>query len=195
MSYINTLCKDVHLTYGLCYQRISNNKILSLIVTYLGSSINSFSCFTSKYLYLILCVRSIYKGNVPSNFNQLKCIKYQNHNTPVYWRCERLASHVPMQPTNKHLRISYVLKVNSNMTHLLSMSHTLNPFQMHCSILTYNTNCNRTYGCSNLILGHDWVTRTRIFLLVISPCVPLLSHIYYPNTCTQSKPHLSLAWM
>ena len=56
---------------------------------------------------------STYKGNVPSNFNQSQ-YKCQNHNTPLYWRCEGPASHVPMQPSNKHLRISYVHKVNNN---------------------------------------------------------------------------------
>ena len=135
------------------------------------------------------------QGNVPSNSNQWKCIKCQNHTTPLYWRCEGLASPMPMQPTNKHLRISYVHEVNNSMTQLSSMPHTLNPFQMHWSISNYNNHCNTTYGCSKLFLGHDWITPSAILLLVISPIFSLLACIYYPSECTQSQPHPSITWM
>ena len=37
--------------------------------------------------------------------------------------CEGSASHVPTQPTNKELRISFVHEVNNIITQLLSMSH------------------------------------------------------------------------
>ena len=50
--------------------------------------------------------------------------------------CEGPASHVPKQLTNKYLRITYVHEVNISGTQLLSMLHTLNPFQMHQSIST-----------------------------------------------------------
>ena len=82
-----------------------------------------------------------------------------------------------MQPTNKHLRISYVHEVNNNKTQLLSMSHTFKQHQMHCSTLNYNTHCKMTYGCSNLFLGNDWVTPSRILLLVISPSFSHFPHV------------------
>ena len=37
--------------------------------------------------------------------------------------CEGSASHVPMRPTNKKLRNSYIHEVNNSRTQLLSMSH------------------------------------------------------------------------
>ena len=63
-------------------------------------------------------------GSTPSSFNQKKYIICHSQNTVLYWECEGPASPVPMQPTNKELRISYVHEVNNNMTQLLSMSHT-----------------------------------------------------------------------
>ena len=102
---------------------------------------------------------------------------------------------MPMHPTNKHLRITYVHEVNNNKTHLSSMSHTLNPLHMHCSISHYNTHCRMAYGHSNMFLGHDWVTPSRIFFLVIRPSFSFLARIYYSNEYTQSQSHLSLAWM
>jgi hypothetical protein len=134
-------------------------------------------------LYLKVCIINLphiwstYKGNFPSNINHKICIKCHNPNTSSYWKCEGPASHVPMQPTNEHLRISYVHEVNNSMTQLLSMSHTFLFHQMHCSISKYNTHCIMTYGCSNLFLSHYWVTPSRILLLAISPSFPHLPHI------------------
>ena len=105
------------------------------------------------------------------------CIKCHNPNTSLYCKCEGPTSHVPMQSTNKHLRISHVHKVNNNMTQLLSMSHTFMFHQMHTSSLKCNTHCKLTNGCSNLFLSHDWVTPSRILLLVISPNFLHLPHI------------------
>ena len=117
------------------------------------------------------------QGNIHSNFNQNVCIKCHNHNTSLNWKCERHASHVPMQLANKHLRISYVHEVNNNMTQLLSMSHTFKLHQMHCNISKYKTHCKMTYGCSNMFLSHDWFTPSRILLLVISPSFPHIPHV------------------
>ena len=59
------------------------------------------------------------------------------------------------------------------------MSHTFELHQMHCSISNYNTHCIMTYGCSNLFFSHDWVTPSRILLLVTSPSFP-----HSPHVCT-----------
>jgi hypothetical protein len=112
---------------------------------------------------------SAYKGSAFLVTSKI-CIKCHNPNTPMYCKCEGPASHVPMEPTNKHLSISYVHKVNNNKTQLLSMSHAFMFHQMHISISKYNTHCKMTNGCSNLFLSHDWVTPSRILLLVISTC-------------------------
>ena len=141
----------------------------------------------SSCSYLKVCIHdlfyiwSAYKGNILSTINHKICIKYHNPNTSLYWKREGPASHVPMQPTNKHLRISYVHEVNNNMTQLLSMSHTFLFRQMHFSISTCNTHCKMTNGCSNMFLSHDWVTSSRILLLVISP-----SFLYLPPVSTPS---------
>ena len=71
------------------------------------------------------------KEDVPNNLNQQICIKCHSHNTSLHGMCEGPTSPVPMQPTNKKLRISYVHEVNNSMTQLLSMSHTFSPFEMH----------------------------------------------------------------
>jgi hypothetical protein len=107
-----------------------------------------------------------------------------NPNTLLYCKCEGRGSHVPMQPTNKHLRISYVHEVSNNKTHLLSMSHTFMFHQMHSIISKCNTRCKMTNGCSNVFLSHDWVTPSRILLLVISPSVLHLPHISTPSVST-----------
>ena len=120
---------------------------------------------------------STYKGNIPSNFNRKICLKCHNHNTSLYWKCARHAF-VPMQPTNKHLRISYVHEENKSKTQLLSMSHKLKLHQMHYSISNYNTHCKMTYGCSNLFLSHDWVTPSGTLLLVISLGFPHFPHVF-----------------
>ena len=153
------------------------------------------SCF-----YLKVCITNLphiwstYKGNIPSNINHKICIKCHNPNTSLYWKCEGHASHVPMQPTNKHLRISYVHEVNNSKTQLLSMSHTFMFHQMHSSISKYNTQCKITYGCSNMFLNHDWVTPSRILLLVINLSFPHLPHVSTPSVRTK-LPHLTFAWM
>ena len=135
------------------------------------------SCFYPRVcIPHLLYIWSAYKGNIPSNINHKICIKCHNPNTPSYCKCEGHASPVPMQPTNKHLRISYVHEVNNNMTQLLSMSHTFKLHQMHCSISNNNTHCRMTYGCLNMFLSHDWVTPSRILPLVISPSFPHSSH-------------------
>ena len=103
-------------------------------------------------------------------------MKCHNHNTPLCRKCEGPVSPVPMQPTNKHLRISCVHEINNSRTQLLSMSHTCMLHLMHCSI-SNNTHCRMTYGCANLFLSHDWVTPSRILLLVISPSFPHSPHI------------------
>ena len=158
---------------------VSNNKNnkLCLAIPYLG-------CLAS---YLHVLPQSIYNlstiymeylpWNMPSNFNQKICIKCRNHKTSLYWECEGHASLVPMQPTNKHSRISYIHKVNNSMTQLLSMSHTFKLYQMHCSISNNNTHCKMTYGCLNMFLSHDRVTPSRILLLVISSSFPHSSHV------------------
>ena len=107
-----------------------------------------------------------------------------NPNTSLYCKCEGLASHVPMQPTNRHLRISYVHEVNNSKTQLLSMSHTFMFYQMHINISKCNTHCKMTNGCSNMFLSHDWVTPSRILLLVISPSFLHLPHISTPSVST-----------
>jgi hypothetical protein len=103
--------------------------------------------------------------------------KCHNPNTSLYCKCEGPASPVPMQPTNKHLRISYVHEVNNSMTQLLFMSHTFMFHQMHSSISKCNTHCKMTNGCSNMFHSHDWVTPTRILLLLISPSFLHLPHV------------------
>ena len=75
------------------------------------------------------------------------------------------------------------------------MLHTFKPHQMHCCISSYNTYCKMTYGCSNMFLGHDWVSPSRILLLVLSPNFSLLTRIYNSSEYIQSQPHLTLAWM
>jgi hypothetical protein len=120
---------------------------------------------------------SAYKGNIPSNLNHKICIKCHNPDTPLYCKCEGHASLVSMQPTDKHLRISYVHEVNNNMTQLLSMSYNFMFHQMHSSISKYNTHCKMTNGCSNMFLSHDWVTPSRILLLLIIPRFLHLPHI------------------
>ena len=127
---------------------------------------------------------SAYKGNIPSNINHKICIKCHSPNTSLYCKCEGHASHVPMQPTNKHLRISYVHEVNNNMTQLLSMSHTFMFHQMHSSISKCNTHCKMTNVCSNLFLSHDWFTPSRIHLLVISSSYLHLPHVSTPPVST-----------
>jgi hypothetical protein len=87
------------------------------------------------------------------------------------------ASLVPMQPTSKHLRISYVHEVDNIRTQLLSMSHTFMFHQMHSSISKCSTHCKMTIGCSNMFLSHDWVTPSRILLLLIIPRFLHLPHI------------------
>ena len=124
---------------------------------------------------------SAYKGNIYSNINHKICIKCHNPNTSLYWKCEGHASHVPMQPTNKHLRISYVHEVNNSRTQLLSMSHTFMFHYIHNSLSKYNTHCTMTNGCSNMFLSHRWVTPSRILLLVISP-----SFLHLPPLSTSS---------
>ena len=154
--------------------------------------------------YLIVCIAnmphiwSTYNGNIPSNINYKICIKCHNPNTSSYWKSEGLASHVPMQPTNKHLRISYIYEVNNNMTQLLSMLHTFEFHQMHCSISKYNTHCIMTYGCSNMFLSHGWFTPSRILLLVISPSFPHLPHVSIHIrvlTCGKFFQTLFLPWV
>ena len=64
------------------------------------------------------------------------------------------------------------------MTQLLSMLHTFKLHQMHCSISNLNTQCKMTYGCSYILLSHDRVTPSRIFLLMISPSFRHFPHVY-----------------
>ena len=108
---------------------------------------------------------------------------HHNYNTSLYWKCEGHASLVPMQPINTHLRISYVHEVNNSRTQLLSMLHTFKLHQMHHSISHYNTHCILTCGCSNMFLSHDWVTPSRILLLVISSSFPHASHVSTIPVC------------
>jgi hypothetical protein len=126
---------------------------------------------------------SAYKGSAFLVTSKI-CIKCHNPNTPMYCKCEGPASHVPMEPTNKHLSISYVHKVNNNKTQLLSMSHAFMFHQMHISISKYNTHCKMTNGCSNMFLSHDWVTPSRILLLVISPSFLHLPPVSTPLVST-----------
>ena len=41
-----------------------------------------------------------------------------------------------------------------------------------------------TDECSSMFLSHDWVTPSRILLLVISPSFPHLPHISTPSVST-----------
>ena len=139
VSKSNLFCKNMYLIKNLCCHIASYNKCLIVPTPYLvvWTSISLFHfkvcIFNAPYAW------STYKGSGLGNLNQKICIECHNHNTSLYWMCEGHASHVPMQPTNKHLRISYEHKVNNSMTQLLFMSHTLNLFQMHQSISNHNT--------------------------------------------------------
>ena len=64
------------------------------------------------------------------------------------------------------------------------MSHTFIFHQMHSNISKHNTHCKMTYGCSNLFLNHDWVTPSRILLLVITPSFSHLPHVSTSSVST-----------
>ena len=163
---------------------MSNNKPNKfwLTIPYFGSLVSYLHALPQSISNLSTIYMEYLQGNMPSNFNQKICIKCHNHNISLYWKCEGLASQVPMQPTYKYLRIGYVHGVNNIRFQFLSMSHTFELHQIRCSISNNNTHCKMTYGCSNLFLSHDWVTTSRILLLVISSSFPsLITHIYYPN--------------
>ena len=99
------------------------------------------------------------------------------HRPNPKWITTQSNSSTKRYATNKRLRISYVYEVNNNKIQLLSRSHTFKLHQMHYSISNYNTQRRMTYECSDVFLSHDWVTPSRILLLVISPSFPHFPYV------------------
>ena len=167
---------------------------MCLTIPYLGSLLSYLHVLPQSIHNLSTTYMEYLPWHMLSTFNHKICIKCHNHNTSLYWKCEGLASPMPMQPTHKHLRISYVHKVNNNMTQLLSMLHLFKYYQMHCSISNNNTDCKMTYGCSNPFLSHGspQVEYSSWWLALVS----LTLHTYPLSQCVCTKlPHHMLVWM
>ena len=156
------------------------------------------SCFTTRYTYLIHHIYEVVTMELflGSSLNQEICIRCQNHNTPLYWECVGPTSHVPMQPTNKHLRISYVHEVNNIMTQLSSISHT---FKQH-------KKCSAIFQIVTLIAKRHMCLQTcslaMIRLLqveysswwIVSTSLPFHTCLLFQRVCSK-PPHLTLAYM
>ena len=119
--------------------------------------------------------------------------KMSYHNTSLYWKCKGPASLVPMQLTNKHLRISYVHEVNNNNTQLLSMSHTLSYIQcivvFHTIILIAEWRMG-VQTCSLAMFGSTQVAYFCWWLALVS--LTLHTYLLLQWVCTKLC-HLTLA--
>ena len=129
-NYTTEPCLSVYVAYGVSvlwpwyvfqYQKhiVCYTISLSDLITILSACFIKYVILTTTYIIDI-------PGSNLVGFTHKKNIICNSHNTSPYWECEGPTSPVPMQPTNKELRISYVHEVNNSRTQLLSMSHTTN---------------------------------------------------------------------